>query len=327
MEKEKYILLFEKYLRNEASEEEKERLLTMLRRDKYINQLLEKGLENSESEFDEEIINRMYENIRTTVFPSKKSTRKLIQPVWRKAMQWVAIIMLPVLSAFLAYYITINQTYNNNNNVTVTAGNGEKADIMLADGSHVWINSGSSLTYNEGFNRKERNVYLEGEAYFEVAKDAERPFIVRTGEMDIQALGTAFNVNAYNDERYVSSVLLEGKIKVIALGQEHILTENERVTIDRSLQTLSTDKVYASDFVQWKDGNIYFENRSFEEIANTLSRVFNVEIRFASNSLRPIRFSGTLGNSSIRNAMDILSLTSPMYYEMNGTVIELYYKE
>ncbi len=128
-------------------------------------------------------------------------------------MQWVAIIMLPVLSAFLAYYITINQTYNNNNNVTVTAGNGEKADIMLADGSHVWINSGSSLTYNEGFNRKERNVYLEGEAYFEVAKDAERPFIVRTGEMDIQALGTAFNVNAYNDERYVSSVLLEGKSK------------------------------------------------------------------------------------------------------------------
>ncbi len=73
MEKEKYILLFEKYLRNEASEEEKERLLTMLRRDKYINQLLEKGLENSESEFDEEIINRMYENIRTTVFPSKKA--------------------------------------------------------------------------------------------------------------------------------------------------------------------------------------------------------------------------------------------------------------
>ena len=145
--------------------------------------------------------------------------------------------------------------------------------------------------------------------------------------MEIQALGTAFNVSAYSNEQEIFSVLLEGKIKVSALGQERILSENERLIIDKTTGTLSTETVYASDFVQWKDGNLYFENRSFDEIANTLSRVYNVEIRFASEKLRSIRFSGTLGSSSIRNALDILSLTSSMNYEMKGTIIELNYKD
>ena len=145
--------------------------------------------------------------------------------------------------------------------------------------------------------------------------------------MDIEALGTAFNVRAYPEEKNISTVLLEGKIKVNSQGQNRILTENQRAIIDKTVHTFSTDKVFAVDFVQWKDGNLYFENSSFDEIAHTLSRVFNVEIRFTSERLRSMRFSGTLGNSSIRNALDILSLTSSMQYEMNGTVIELYYKE
>lgn len=325
MDIKKYIPLFERYLRNEISEQDKEHLLSMLQRDRDIHRILEKELENADAELDDETAKRMYSVISTTVSSSKK--RVALNPVWRKALRWAAVLMLPLLSAFSVYYWVTSQETSGNSFVTVTAANGEKAEVTLADGSRVWLNSGSALTYNNAFNRKERTVFLQGEAYFEVAKDTQRPFIVKTDEMDIQALGTAFNVNAYGDEKYNSSVLLEGKIKVKTLGQERILVENDRITIDKTRRTLATDRVYASDFIEWKNGNIYFENRSFEEIANTLSRVFNVEIRFASEKLRPIRFSGTLGNSSIRNALDILSLTSPMYYEMNGTIIELYYKE
>ena len=169
-------------------------------------------------------------------------------------------------------------------------------------------------------------VLMKGEAYFEVQKDARCPFIVHAGEMEIEALGTSFNVNAYPDINHVSSVLLEGSIRVNAEGEEHILSENEQIIFDRSSHTLSTGKVYAADFIQWKEGNLYFENRSFDEIALTLSRVFNVEIRFASEELRAVRFSGTLGGGSIRNALDILSLTSSMCYEMNGTTVVLYCK-
>ena len=324
MENKNYIALFEKYLRNETSEEETQLLLSMLRRDKDLDQYLERRLDQSHPEMDEQTEQRMHAQIRSTIAQGRK--RSLRTASLRRAMQWAAMIVLPLLSALLVYLIT-SDPLPGNNHVTITAPNGEKAIVTLADGSRVWINSGSSLTYGNDFNRHDRKVSLEGEAYFEVAKDPQHPFIVHTREMEIQALGTAFNVSAYSDENYPSVVLVEGKIKVNTRGQEEILTENERAMVDKANQSLSTDRVFASDFIQWKDGNLYFDNSSFDEIAQTLSRVFNVEIRFASEKLRPLRFTGTLGNSSIRNALDILSLTSAMHYEMNGTVIELYYRD
>jgi ferric-dicitrate binding protein FerR (iron transport regulator) len=324
MENKNYIVLLEKYLHNEASEEETELLLTMLRRDKVLDQFLEKMLEQSRPELDKKTEQRMHEEIRSTISQGRK--RSVRTASLRKAMQWAAMIVLPLLSALLVYLVTSDQLPGNNH-ITITAPNGEKAIVTLADGSRVWINSGSSLTYGNDFYRHERKVSLEGEAYFEVADDAQSPFIVHTRVMDIRALGTTFNVSAYSDENYSSAVLVEGKIKVNALGQEKILIENERAIVNKTNNSLSTDRVFASDFIQWKDGNLYFENSSFDEIANTLSRVFNVEIRFASEKLRSIRFTGTLGNSSIRNALDILSLTSSMHYEMSGTVIELHYQD
>jgi ferric-dicitrate binding protein FerR (iron transport regulator) len=324
MENKNYIALFEKYLRNETSEEETQLLLSMLRRDKDLDQYLERRLDQSHPEIDAQTEQRMHAQIRSTIAQGRK--RSLTTASLRRAMQWAAMIVLPLLSALLVYLITSDQLPGNNR-VTITAPNGEKAIVTLADGSRVWINSGSSLTYGNDFNRRQRKVSLEGEAYFEVAKDPQHPFIVHTREMEIQALGTAFNVSAYSDEHFPTVVLVEGKIKVNTREQEEILTENERAIVDKANQSLSTDRVFASDFIQWKDGNLYFDNSSFDEIAQTLSRVFNVEIRFASEKLRPLRFTGTLGNSSIRNALDILSLTSAMHYEMNGTVIELYYRD
>ena len=318
-----YIQLFEKYLRNEASEQEKETLVALLRNDRRIQHFFENELENAHPTWDEETATRIYDHVCASISSQKKHFS--ISPLWRKAMQWAAILVLPILSALAIYHFAQGDVGENQNPVTITAAYGEKAEVKLADGSHVWLNSGSSLTYDNKFNRKERDVYLHGEAYFEVAKDKKRPFIVKTTAMNIEALGTAFNVSAYDNESSVSSVLLEGSIKITTGEQERVLAENERATFHKTHRTLVTDRVYASDFVQWKNGNLYFENRSFEEIANTLARVFNVEIRFASQKLRPIRFSGTLGNSSIRNALDILSLTSPMRYEMRGTTIELHY--
>ena len=320
-----YIRLFEKYLRNEVSEPEQQLLAELLRNDRQIHSVLDNELENADPKMDEEISNRLYEHIRTAISPKKNF--RLTPTAWKRTLRWVAVFILPVISAFSIYFLMTNSIENNAALITITADKGEKAEITLADGSRAWINSGSSLSYSETFNRKERNVYLTGEAYFEVAKDTKHPFTVKTKEMDIQALGTSFNVSAYDDEQFSSSVLLEGKVKVTAYGQECILEENERALYNKTNHTLSTDRVYASDFVEWKNGNLYFRNRSFEEIANTLSRVFNVDISFASDELRTIRFSGTLGSSSIRNTLDILSLTSPMRYEMNGTTIELYYRD
>jgi len=198
MENKNYIILFEKYLHNEASEEEKQLLINMLRRDKDLDHFLEKMLQQSSPELDEKTEQRMHAQIRSTISQGRK--RSLSTASLRRALQWAAMIILPLLSALLVYLLTSDQLPGNNR-VTITAPKGEKAIVTLADGSRVWINSGSSLTYGNDFNRHQRKVSLDGEAYFEVAKDAQHPFIVHTRDMDIQALGTAFNVSAYSNEK------------------------------------------------------------------------------------------------------------------------------
>jgi len=317
-------ILFDKYLRDEASSEEIERLLALIRNDRSMQDIFEDQLRKSDPEIDVNVQQKIFSNIRQSI--SSKNEVPFIQKKWKKVLQWAAILILPIVSALSVYYFIQTQQGNNHPTIVI-AGYGEKAEVVLPDGSRVWINSGSKITYNDEFNRKQRPVYLEGEAYFEVTKDKERPFIVKTESMFVEALGTSFNIRSYSEDQQAFAVLIEGKIKVSASGQEQILSENQRAIFNKSTRTLTTDMVRSGDFIQWKSGNLYFDNQSFEDIARALSRIFNVDIQFASDKLRFIRFSGTLGMSSIRNTLDILSLTSPMRYEMQGTTIKLYYRD
>jgi len=317
-------ILFDKYFRDEASSEEIERLLALIRNDRSMQDIFEDQLRKSDPEIDVNVQQKIFSNIRQSI--SSKNEVPFIQKKWKKVLQWAAILILPIVSALSVYYFIQTQQGNNHPTIVI-AGYGEKAEVVLPDGSRVWINSGSKITYNDEFNRKQRPVYLEGEAYFEVTKDKERPFIVKTESMFVEALGTSFNIRSYSEDQQAFAVLIEGKIKVSASGQEQILSENQRAIFNKSTRTLTTDMVRSGDFIQWKSGNLYFDNQSFEDIARTLSRIFNVDIQFASDKLRSIRFSGTLGMSSIRNTLDILSLTSPMRYEMQGTTIKLYYRD
>ncbi len=316
-----YMVLFEKYLRGESTAEETEALIDLIGSEDKFKEMLEVELMNADPTIDETIKKRIFGKIRLETTREKS----YLSVNWRKAMQWAAIFLLPVLSAFTIYYFT-QRPQRNLQPTVITAQKGEKAEVVLPDGSNVWINSGSTLTYDRHFNGKERSVYLQGEAYFEVTENKKRPFIVHTKHITVQALGTSFNVRSYETDSLASAVLLEGKVKVSASGHETILSVNERATFDKRKQTLLADRVEALNFIEWKNGNIYFSNQTYDEIARALSRIYNVEIQFASEQLRPMRFSGTLGSSGIKNALDILSMTSPMYYEMKDTTIILHHK-
>lgn len=316
-----YMVLFEKYLRGESTAEETEALIDLIGSEDKFKEMLEVELMNADPTIDETIKKRIFGKIRLETTREKS----YLSVNWRKAMQWAAIFLLPVLSAFTVYYFT-QRPQRNLQPTVITAQKGEKAEVVLPDGSNVWINSGSTLTYDRHFNGKERSVYLQGEAYFEVTENKKRPFIVHTKHITVQALGTSFNVRSYETDSLASAVLLEGKVKVSASGHETILSVNERATFDKRKQTLWADRVEALNFIEWKNGNIYFSNQTYDEIARALSRIYNVEIQFASEQLRPMRFSGTLGSSGIKNALDILSMTSPMYYEMKDTTIILHHK-
>ena len=318
-----YKELLEKYLCDEVSSQEKEELRCYLNANSRINSFFENGLSIARPEIDEQNSKRMFQNICKGIV--YKKPKLFIHHNKKKILQWAAILILPIITTISLFYFTQNNQ-SNFHPVTITAQKGEKAEVVLPDGTRVWINSESTITYDNSFDQKKRTVYLEGEAYFEVAKNKKRPFIVQTQAMNVQALGTSFNVRSYDIDSLIYAVLLEGQIKVTTSGQEQILNQNQRAVFDKSTNVFIVDDVDAMNFVEWKKGNIYFNNQTFNQVAQTLSRIYNVEIEFASEELSQIRFSGTLGSNGIKNALDILSLTSPMYYDVKDTTVILYHK-
>ena len=190
------------------------------------------------------------------------------------------------------------------------------------------MNSQSKLTYSANFNLKKRELELNGEAYFEVAHNPHKPFIVHSNYIAVEALGTAFGVKAYNEDNLISSILMRGKVRVTTPDGESILMPNDRIIYDKTSHKKVLNAVTnATDFTGWIHNELRFENESLGEIAKTLQRVYNVEIIFASEKLRNQRYTGTLNNNSLDSVLNIITLTSPISFKIDQQQVKLYEKK
>ena len=176
--------------------------------------------------------------------------------------------------------------------------------LILSDGTKVWVNPDSRLEYLESFSKTERRVKLKGEAFFDVAKDASRPFIVETDGMDIQAIGTAFNVKSYHDKPVVQ--LTEGKIKVRGKGHEvEINAGNQVLLADVGLNTARLE--HNEEATSWKDGFFYFNNKEISEIMEELSRWYGVEPIYRCEVNNKRYLGGIDKNSTLAQVCSVLS--------------------
>lgn len=163
----------------------------------------------------------------------------------------------------------------------LTVPYGKTFQLKLADGSHVVLNAGTKLKYPVSFLGENRTVFLNGEAYFEVAEDSENPFIVSTDDMDIEVLGTQFNVTSYTDDQKTYAVLVEGKVAArnnLAISETKILNPSELVYFEG--QALQTQKVNTTKYVAWVQGKLVFVDDSFSIIKNKLERKYNLSLIF-----------------------------------------------
>lgn len=213
-------------------------------------------------------------------------------------------------------------------NVIIEAPLGSRSKMYLPDGTLVWLNAGSTLSYSQNFGVEERTVNLKGEGYFEVAHLEKKPFYVISKDLKIRVLGTKFNLRNYLEEEEARVTLLEGSVKVnykSASQPESYLKPNEQIIYDRKTMVAKTIPTNASNALEWTNGYLFFDEEKLPDIARELERSYNVKIRIADESLKTFRFYGnfTRTEQTIQEVLEVLASTEKLRYEMNGKEITL----
>ncbi|QEH42145.1 FecR family protein [Chitinophaga sp. XS-30] len=224
---------------------------------------------------------------------------------------------------------------------------GSKTYVQLPDGTSVWLNAGSKLTYNKEFDLEKREVTLTGEGFFDVVRDAERPFIIHTAKMDVKVLGTRFNLKAYLDDRTSEAALIQGSIEVSLKDrpEERIrLKPNEKIVVVHDHSPSSTNlhnntQPTGGDLeplvsirnltlqdsaileTSWMNDVLVFQDESFRELASKLERWYNVRVRFTDSSIAELRFTGVFRGEPIEQVMRALNITASFQYRFEESTI------
>lgn len=200
-------------------------------------------------------------------------------------------------------------------------------NLVLADGSRVWLNAGSSLRFPVTFNDSTRRVELNGEGYFEVTK-GEKAFIVESGGLEVRVLGTAFNISSYPDEASVKTTLVEGQVRVEVRDSTRIrvlsrvIAPNEQAVLDRSSWNLRVSEVNVSIFTSWTKGKTEFDDETLEMVMKRLSRWYDFEYRFENEEAKSYHFSARLDrNEKISDILDMLELTTDVEFDYRRNTI------
>ena len=323
-DKEELELQISNYLSGNSTDEEKETLLAFLASNEAAARTFREmsavwALSSVPSFAEIENSNLVRIKERMTAPASSKPVRKLI-PVWLKVA--AAVILLIGCNYFwYTYTENLTEVYTNADSpyeIKVPAGS--RTNIVLPDGTEVSLNAGSVLRYHRGFGIRERNVTLDGEGYFKVAKNAEVPFFVKTNDVQVQVVGTVFNVRAYDDDNYVMVSLLEGRVNLSASANSVMkLFPNEQALYNKNTGRMEKLKTNASKAC---DGGLTFENASFADIAHRLERKFQVKISIESERLKAEHFSGSFdSNQNIYDILHEINVEKQYTWKVSGDTI------
>lgn len=265
----------------------------------------------------------------------------------------VAAALIVLVGMFVSLWFNIKHMPVSNDIVynEITVPSGEKSTIKLSDGTVVWLNSESKLRYPSSFNSNNRDVYLEGEGYFDVAKQKGKKFTVNTQNVKVIALGTIFDVKSYPDDDIIEATLVEGSIKFQQVSDEkqfpeiilepdqklvfqkdfgkatvNSLTDDKEISNDTNvaskIPSYSVKKVNTSNIVCWKDHLLVFENEPFEEIGKKMSRWYKMQVIIQDKELKELHFTGKfIHNETYIQVLEAIDLTTPLSYYVEDNTI------
>jgi len=353
------------YLKNELTEDETSRLISWLEQDKKNKRLFDEMSDlwvtaratSPDPGFDaREGFLRFREKIKSTnnLKESKTKTFRL-----RTLLRYAAIFIIAFSAGGSLFFFvgrnSIEPALQSVNKIVVPLGS--KAWFSLSDGTFVTLNAGSTLNVSNGYGINNRIVRLDGEGYFNIAKDTNNPFVVQTPFLNVRALGTEFNVKAYSVDKTIETTLVSGSLQIepvkeVNQGRITVLKPNQKVTFFKEdfvftdeqedkeneipartvsvkkIRTVAPARLIKEDIdvnpvTSWKENRWIFEQQSLAQIAVDLERKFDVRIIFESEKLKSYRFTGTILAEPIEQVLIALSMTAPINYNVRGRVVTL----
>lgn len=281
---------------------------------------------------------------------------------YKKVLKIAAVVILSFSVGALATYSGFKKPIKaalaaQNNTNMVIAPLGSKSELILPDGTKVWLNAGSKLSYSQTFNSTGRDVYLEGEAFFKVKTNPQKPFVVRTSEISVKAYGTEFNVKAYPEENTITTTLVEGNVKIQSIENKNrkfliSLKPNQKLTYIKMpvVSNTPSDQVYNNAnqtsskgtnskeatprllldksvvtnlYTSWKDERWIIERENLDKFTVKLERRYDVKFVYKSETLKKYKISGIISKETLEQVLDLLKLTVPLKYSIKEGIVTL----
>jgi len=360
-------ILITRYLENKCTQEEKQQLyqlLTSADNEKSFKEVLFSHLNEYQEDQDENhsvdlgrIYNELISEIkRRETIESERRLLKKRTKVRRLVFGCISIAAVFCIAFFLGTVFNRHRnTISPEQSVSVTyteikAPLGARSEIRLSDGTEVIINAGSSIKYRSDYNSLNRDLVLEGEAYFKVARNIDLPLVVSAGNINIKATGTEFNVKAYTDEGIIETTLVNGKVEISQKGNEGkdrilVLEPNQKaiyalqsdeLTLEKIKEIeplavkpakITTDKLLVSpktdveQVTAWTKNKLIIKSENLESLCTKLQRKYNVTFVFGTEDIKKYRFSGVLLDETLEQVLNVIKLTAPIDYLLDGKVV------
>ena len=334
----------------------------------YLNEHPEKAIEIEKARRDVELfvsINKndvlekeVFDSMRNHLMMSLKAKKESEKEHARTSMdlkhktkkRWLWIGVAASLAIFISSVLILHwsmpsqplhtlQTYGENELESISTDStelrinprGQKSVMLLTDGTRVWLNADSKLTYAKNFGELDsREVYLEGEAFFDVVRNPSKPFIVHTSDVNIKVLGTSFNVKSYADDGLIETTLVEGKVEIdkpddlSRSDSKVVLRPNQKATFSKESREIDIKEVVAQETVAWRNDRLVFKSESFSEVIKQLERWYNVSIHVEESAHLSCTLTASIEKESLEEILDFLAVTHRIDFSISGN--EVYIK-
>jgi len=320
-----------KYLRGKSTVDEQNELLRWIRKDEHLKEFQQTKEEWSSDLVKEDVPSEFVGDWRIIQNRMMEQLQEAVQRKQRTLnfFRYAAILMILIAVPAFLYILSSDQQASPLIYTTVAADYGQISKVVLPDSTVIWVNSGSTIKYNNEFSSSNRDIELIGEAYFNVHKNKDLPLVVASEDLRVKVLGTEFSVSAYPEEKNIQVVLEKGKIELAATSRANLKQEmkpGELVNFTKVNKEMVLSTVNTGLFTSWKDGIINIYNMPLSELVNKLEKRYNQKFE-VDNEIKNLPYTFTIKNEKLSNILSLMEKITPVDVVQSGNVIELRYNQ